>query len=232
MTPAELCSTLDSTNLRLDATEGSIVHLCQEAARKSFKAVMVYPASVALCRKVLAGTSVRIGTVIGFPSGRFSTRAKAEEIRFVADQGSDEVDIVMNYSALMDGHRREVQAEIDELVALARRRGQLSKIIVETCFLDDARILESLEICETAGADFIKTSTGFGTKGATVHHIQMWRDKRRSGIKLKAAGGIKNLADARALIAAGAERLGTSNAASILAELTGEGGPAAGTGAY
>lgn len=222
MTPRELCSAIDSTNLRLDATEGDILRLCEEAAQRHFAAVMVYPASVALCRRQLGGKSVRIGTVVGFPSGRFSTRAKAEEIRAVADAGSDEVDIVMNYAAFLAGHSREVQAELDTLVSLARSLGQLSKIIVETCFQTDEQILESLRMCEQAGADFIKTSTGFGTRGATVHQIQLWNKHRRTPIRLKAAGGIKTLADARALMAAGAVRLGTSNALALLQELLGE----------
>jgi deoxyribose-phosphate aldolase len=232
LTPAQLASTLDSTNLRLDASEADIEQLCREAAVHRFACVMIYPASVPLAARVLAGTGLRIGTVIGFPSGRFSTEAKAAEITVAHRAGAHEVDIVMNYPALLAGHTAEVAAEVAALTRLAHGNGQLIKVIVETCFLDDARKLAALQICEDAGADFIKTSTGFGTAGAKVADIAAWAAARKTGIALKASGGIKTLADARALIAAGATRLGTSNAAAILAEFTGGAAPAAPSGGY
>ena len=228
-TPAQLATMLDSTNLRLDASEADIEQLCREAAVHRFACVMIYPASVPLAARVLAGTGLGIGTVIGFPSGRFSTEAKAAEITAAHRAGAHEVDIVMNYPALLAGHAAEVAKEVSALTFLAHGQGQLIKVIVETCFLDEARRLEALKICEDAGADFIKTSTGFGTAGAKVSDIAAWTAARRGAIRLKASGGIKTLADARALIAAGATRLGTSNAAAILAELAGaaaQGGPA------
>ena len=228
-TPAQLATMLDSTNLRLDASEADIEQLCREAAVHRFACVMIYPASVPLAARVLAGTGLGIGTVIGFPSGRFSTEAKAAEITAAHRAGAHEVDIVMNYPALLAGHAAEVAKEVSALTFLAHGQGQLIKVIVETCFLDEARRLEALKICEDAGADFIKTSTGFGTAGAKVADIAAWTAARRGAIRLKASGGIKTLADARALIAAGATRLGTSNAAAILAELAGaaaQGGPA------
>ncbi len=221
LTHAQLAAMLDSTNLRLDATEADIEQLCREAALHRCACVMIYPASVALAARILAGTGMHIGTVIGFPSGRFSTEAKAAEITAAHRAGAHEVDIVMNYPALLAGHSAEVAAEVSALTHLAHRQGQLIKVIVETCFLDDARRLEALRICEDAGADFIKTSTGFGTAGAKVEHIAAWSKARRGAIRLKASGGIKTLADARALIDAGATRLGTSNASTLLAELSG-----------
>ena len=221
LTPAALAASLDSTNLRLDASEADIEQLALDAARHRFACVMIYPASVPLVARVLAGTGTRIGTVIGFPSGRFSTDAKAAEIVAAHRAGAHEVDIVMNYLALRAGHLAEVTAEVTRLTQLAHDQGQLIKVIVETCFLDDTQKLTALEICETAGADFIKTSTGFGTAGANPADIAAWAAARKTPIALKASGGIKTLADARALLAAGATRLGTSNAAAILAELNG-----------
>jgi deoxyribose-phosphate aldolase len=221
MTSAQLAAALDSTNLRLDASEADIEQLALEAAQHRFACVMIYPASVPLAARVLAGTGTRIGTVIGFPSGRFSTDAKAAEITAAHRAGAHEVDIVMNYPALKAGHLTAVTAEVIRLTQLAHDQGQLIKVIVETCYLTDTEKLAALLICETAGADFIKTSTGFGTAGAKVTDIAAWAAARKTPIALKASGGIKTLADATALLTAGATRLGTSNAAAILAEFHG-----------
>jgi deoxyribose-phosphate aldolase len=230
-TPENFAAALDSTNLRLDASEADIDALCAEAQEHRFACVMIYPASVPRAASVLAGSSVRIGTVIGFPSGRFSLAAKAAEIETMADAGVHEVDIVMNYAALRDGREGDVATEIGDLTALAHGHGQLVKVITENCYLNDTQILTALRLCEDAGVDYIKTSTGFGTAGAKLEHIRLWAEKRRGPIKLKAAGGIKTLPDALALLAAGAERLGTSNAAALLAELRG-GKSATVSGAY
>lgn len=231
MNSAELAAALDSTNLRLDAPAADIVALCKEAAEHRFACVMIYPASVPLAARELAGTGIKIGTVIGFPSGRFSTAAKAAEITAMHEAGAQEVDIVLNYAALRDGDLESVDAELRALVKLAHGHGQLIKVIVETCFLTAEQQLTALSFCEDAGADFIKTSTGFGTAGAKVADIAAWAAARRGSIQLKASGGIKTLADAQALIAAGATRLGTSNAASILAEFNG-GKPATPSAGY
>jgi deoxyribose-phosphate aldolase len=227
MTSAQLAAALDSTNLRLDASAADITALCHEAAKHRFACVMIYPASVPLAASVLAGSGIKIGTVIGFPSGRFSTSAKAAEIDAMHAAGAHEVDIVMNYAALRDGDFKLVDTELRALVQRAHNHGQLVKIIVETCYLDADQRLTALRLCEDARADFIKTSTGFGSAGAKIEHIAAWAAARRGTIQLKASGGIKTLADACALLAAGATRLGTSNAASILAEFAGA-APAAG----
>jgi len=232
LSPAQLAATMDSTNLRLDATASDIESLCVEAAAERFACVMIYPASVPLAARVLAGTGMRIGTVIGFPSGRFATVAKAAEIEAAGAAGAHEVDIVMNYAALREGERAAVSAEVLQLATLAHKLGLLIKVIVETCFLPEACLLPALQICEDAGADFIKTSTGFGSAGAKPAHLALWAAHRRGSIQLKAAGGIKTLADAQALLAAGAARLGTSNAAAIVAEARGKTPAAPTRGAY
>ena len=218
---AQLAAALDSTNLRLDATATDIEKLCREAAEQKFACVMIYPASIPLAARVLKGTDMKIGTVIGFPSGRFATRAKAAEIEAAHAAGAQEVDIVMNYAALRDGDAATVSTEVTQLTALAHKLGLLIKVIVETCYLPEPCLLSALKICEDAGADFIKTSTGFGSAGAKAEHLALWASHRRSKIQLKAAGGIKTLADAQSMLAAGATRLGTSNAAAIVAEARG-----------
>lgn len=216
----ELAKFCDSTNLRLEATEADIEKLCREAVEFEFACVMIYPASVAAAARLLKGSGMKIGTVIGFPSGRFATEAKAAEISAALKAGAAEVDIVMNYPALKAGHAAEVAKEVRTLTELAHGNGQLIKVIVETCFLTESEKMAALLICEDAGADFIKTSTGFGSRGASVEDIKLWAENRKGKIGLKASGGIKTLADALGLIKAGAMRLGTSNAAGIVQELS------------
>jgi deoxyribose-phosphate aldolase len=221
LTREALVATFDSTNLRLDATDADLARLADEAATHHFAAVMLYPTGVAEAARRLRGTGVKVGTVIGFPSGRFTTAAKLAEIEAVRAAGADEVDIVLNYPALREGRGGEAAAEIARLTGRAHALGAVVKVIVETCYLDAAQRLAALRLCEDADVDFIKTSTGFGSGGAKVEHIRDWAAQRRGRIQLKASGGIKTLADARALIDAGAARLGTSNAGAILAEFLG-----------
>lgn len=232
LTPAQLAAMFDSTNLRLDATHADIEKLCREAAEKRFACVMIYPASIPLAARVLKDTGTPIGTVIGFPSGRFATSAKAAEITAAHTAGAYEVDIVMNYAALREGELAAVANEVSQLTTHAHKLGLLIKVIVETCYLREVDLLPALKICEDAGSDFIKTSTGFGSAGAKAEHLALWAKNRTTKIQLKAAGGIKTLSDARTLIAAGATRLGTSSAAAILAEAGGAAASTSASGTY
>jgi deoxyribose-phosphate aldolase len=222
MTPADFAATLDATNLKLDASDGEICALCDEAAHAGYASVCVYPTSVSMCADILYNTSARVCTVIGFPHGRSSLEAKREEILRAKHHGAAEVDIVMNYAALRAGEKGLATEELVQLCQTARDAQLLTKIIVETCFLNEAQKLAALSACETAGADFIKTSTGFGSAGANVDDIQLFATQRTGAIKIKASGGIRSLSSALALLDAGAERLGVSAAAALLAELKGE----------
>jgi deoxyribose-phosphate aldolase len=147
--------------------------------------------------------------------------SKREEIIRAKANGANEVDIVMNYAALRADDKTIVTEEIVRLCIVARESELLTKVIVETCYLNEAQKLTALAICEKAGADFIKTSTGFGSGGATIEDIKLFADNRKGSIKIKASGGIRALSDALALIEAGAERLGVSAARELLAELNG-----------
>ncbi len=227
-----IAACLDSTNLRLDATSADIRKLSEEALSLRCACVMIYPTSIPLAADILRGSQVGVGTVIGFPSGRFSTEAKLADLRFAATAGAREVDVVMDHGALRDGHSADVGRELATLAAEAHARGMTIKVITENCFLDDQQILQALRLCEDAGVDFIKTSTGFGSAGAKVAHVALWAGARTTRIKIKAAGGIRTLADATALLAAGAERLGTSNAAAIVSEARGHVSTTAPAGAY
>ncbi len=230
LTAPQFAAHFDSTNLRLDATDADLRQLCAEAIEHGFASVMVYPTAIPLCREALEGSVVKIGTVIGFPSGRFSVNAKAAEIEVAKKAGVHEVDIVMNYPALREGHAQFVEAELRTLCDMARERGLLTKVIVETCYLSEEQKHTALRLCEAARADYIKTSTGFGAAGAQVEDIRRWAQARETEIKNKAAGGMKNAADALAMIEAGAERLGASKARPFLEEFIGgeAGAPTAG----
>jgi deoxyribose-phosphate aldolase len=219
LSPRELATYMDSTNLQLNASLAELKQLCKEARDWNCAAVCLYPSDVTLAAELLRDSPVRIATVVGFPSGRFSLMAKEAEIAESARAGAHEVDIVMNYADLLAGKTTRVEEELKVLVANAQSHGLLSKIIVETCFLQECHLLQVLELCESAGADFIKTSTGFGTGGATEEHIRLWA-RNRHRIRIKASGGIRQLSDAIRMIDAGADRLGLSSAASILTELS------------
>ncbi|MFW6218105.1 MAG: deoxyribose-phosphate aldolase [Verrucomicrobiota bacterium] len=222
MQPEEFANYLDSTNLKLDASDGEICALCDEAAQAGYASVCIYPTSVTICTSILYGTPVKVCTVIGFPHGRSTLEAKREEILRVADQGAGEVDIVMNYAALRAGEKSLVTDELASLCKTAREHNLLTKVIVETCYLDRDQKLQALAACESADADFIKTSTGFGSGGASVEDVALFREHRGNSIRIKASGGIRTLKEALALIDAGAERLGVSAAGKLLAEFKGE----------
>ncbi len=222
MNASDFAATLDATNLKLDASDGVICALCDEAAHAGYASVCVYPTSVSICSDILYNSKAGVCTVIGFPHGRSSFESKREEILRAKANGANEVDIVMNHAALRAGDKTIVTEEIVHLCEVARESGLLTKIIVETCYLNEAQKLAALAICEQARADFIKTSTGFGSGGATVDDIKLFADNRKGPIKIKASGGIRTLSDALALLEAGADRLGVSAASALLAELKGE----------
>lgn len=216
---SEIAGALDATNLKLDASTEDIENLCHDALAYSVAAVCVYPTSIALCRKILGSGDVGLAAVIGFPSGRYSVASKCTEIDEVASLGASEVDIVLNYPALIAGRRDIVQKEAADLANTCRKVGLVSKFIVETCFLNVEAKQTMLSICEDSGADFIKTSTGFGSKGADLADIKGWAAARKSvHLKIKASGGIRSREQVETFLAAGASRIGLSSAKAVLEE--------------
>lgn len=233
MNRSEIASALDSTNLKLDARPEDIARLCEEAIALQVKAVCVYPSSVPQCAALLAGSGVGLAAVVGFPSGRFSVESKRAELATLAPAGATEVDVVIDYSALWEtgGHAR-VGMEIAALASTAREHGLLSKFIVETCFLSGEEKRRVLDACIEGGADFIKTSTGFGSAGADLEDIRTWaRARGDAPLKIKASGGIRTREQVEAFLAAGAERIGLSGAAAVLNKAD-DNDPAASSGAY
>ena len=218
MNTTEFAAKLDATNLKLGASYKDVQILCDEAIQARYAAVCVYPSYLPLCSDRLKGTEVNICTVVGFPHGCSGLQSKCEEIAYAQAHGAKEVDIVINHAALRSGNIKIVTDETISLCATARNANLLSKVIVETCYLDEAQKLAALKICEQAGAGFIKTSTGFGSGGATVEDVIHFATHRSTPIKIKASGGIRTLEQALALLEAGAERLGVSAAGQLLEE--------------
>lgn len=207
----ELAGMIDHTYLKPYGTEENMQKLCDEARRYGFAMVAINPAEVTTCAALLADCPVRVGAAIGFPLGQTTTECKAFETRDAIAKGATEIDTVINIRALQKGQIDVVKQEIEDMVAICRPAGVICKVILETCYLSDAEKETVCRIAREAGVDFVKTSTGFGTAGATVHDVALMRRVVGPSIGVKAAGGIRDLDTALALIEAGATRLGTSS---------------------
>ncbi|MDF2613057.1 MAG: deoxyribose-phosphate aldolase [Clostridia bacterium] len=220
----DIAQTIDHTCLKATASEEDIKKLCEEAVNYHFKTVCVPTCYVAMATHLLAGTSVGVTTVVGFPLGNETPAAKAFEAREAVINGATDVDMVINIGALKDKKYDYVKYDIQEVVKAAKEvcKHAIVKVIIETCYLEEDEIKTVTEIVAEAGADFVKTSTGFGTGGATLQHIKLMKSIVGDKIKIKAAGGISDLDVAKALIEAGADRLGTSKSVTIVTNLKSE----------
>lgn len=208
---------IDHTNLKPFATEQDIIKLCDEAKKYDFASVCVNPYDIALAKKLLAGSDVKVCTVIGFPLGRNKTEIKVAETEAALKDGCEEFDMVINVGALKDGKADYVRDEIAAIVKAAQ--GNTVKVIIETGLLtDDEKALATRLSCE-AGAHFVKTCTGVSAGVATVEDVKIMKANLSGDAKIKASSGIKTGEAAKALIEAGAERLGTSSGAAIINDL-------------
>ena len=210
LTKRQLASYLDSTYLKPFGAPEIIDNLCREAAEYGFASVAVNGDEVAKCAALLKGTGVKVTAVAGFPLGQMSMDAKIYEVRDVLAKGAGEVDIVQNVRRLQAGDRKYVLDARTLFSRICRDVGATSKVILENCYLSDAEKLLSCKLACEAGVDFVKTSTGFGTGGATVADVALMRAAVGPEKGVKAAGGIRTLEDAKAMLKAGATRLGTS----------------------
>jgi len=220
---------IDHTQLKPEATAGQIVKLCDEAKEYSFGAVMLNPCYVELAHSRLQGSGVKVGTVIGFPLGATLAAVKRFEAAEALKLGAAEIDMVQNIGALKSGNRELVSSEIRALAELAHERGALLKVILEMGLLTEEEKVIACELSEKAGADFVKTSTGFLGGVAMIQDVALMRRTVKIGVK--ASGGIRTAADAKAMIDAGAGRLGTSAGVNIIRELRNE-SAAGSTAAY
>lgn len=209
---------IDHTLLKPDATAADIETLCREAAQHRFATVCINPTWVAAAALALRGTGVGVCTVVGFPLGATTTDVKAYETRRVIADGATEVDMVINVGALKSGNLRLVEQDIEAVATACRTCGVVSKVIIEAALLTDDEKVTACTLAKAAGADFVKTSTGFGPGGATVADVSLMRRVVGAEMGVKAAGGVRDLGQMQAMVAAGATRVGASAGVRIVRE--------------
>ena len=213
---ASLAALIDHTILRPDATADEIRQVCAEARHYGFASVCVNPARVALATAELRGSGVKVCSVAGFPLGATPTSAKLHEAESALREGAQEIDMVIHVGALKDRDYQAVKSDIESLAQLCHGGGARLKVIIETCLLDDAEKVAACALAKMAGADFVKTSTGFSKAGATAADVALMRRVVGPEMGVKAAGGIRTLADLRAMVDAGATRIGASASVKIM----------------
>ena len=205
---------IDHTLLKATASKNDITKLCTEAKEYNFYSVCVNGCNVALAKSELKGTKIKVCSVVGFPLGAMSTQAKVDEAKTAIDSGADEIDMVINIGLLkskdFDGVWKDIEAVKNMMP------NHILKVILETCYLEELEIIKASELAIQSGADFIKTSTGFGTGGATIHGIKLMKSVAKNEIKIKASGGIKDTKTALEFINLGVDRLGTSSGIAIV----------------
>lgn len=225
-----LAAVIDHTLLKPEATQVDIERVCREALQHTFASVCINPYWVPHAASLLHASPIRVCTVIGFPLGANQAEVKLAEASIALAHGARELDMVQNVGALRSGDFDLVEREIAELAELAHRSGAILKVILETCLLDREQKVHACRLAAAAKADFVKTSTGFSTAGATVDEVRLMRATVGPSVGVKASGGIRTLASLEAMLAAGATRIGASAGVEILQELAGA--PAASSGKY
>jgi deoxyribose-phosphate aldolase len=215
MATTNVAAMIDHTLLKPEATKQQIETLCQEAREQKFFSVCINPTWVSTAKKLLNGSGVKVCTVIGFPLGATTAETKAFETKNAIDNGADEVDMVINIGALKDNDNELVEKDILAVVEAAKGRA-LTKVIIETSLLTREEKIRACELSVKAGADYVKTSTGFSTGGATFDDIALMRQTVGPDIGVKASGGVRSTADAKKMIEAGASRIGASSSVAII----------------
>ncbi len=210
--------TIDHTLLKADATKDAIIHLCEEARLYDFASVCVNPSWVNVCHDQLKNTSVAVCTVIGFPLGANETATKVFETQVALQNGATEFDMVINLGRLKEGDDAYVVDDIASVVKAAE--GNIVKVIIETALLSEPEKIRACQLCVQAKAHFVKTSTGFSSSGATVEDVKLMKQTVGSLARIKAAGGVRSMEDVKAMIDAGADRIGTSSGVALVQGLT------------
>ena len=215
LTISRLAEMIDHTKLNAYAAANDIKEICQDARDYNFGAVCINPVHVKLASQLLEGSKTEVCTVVGFPLGATTTKIKAAEADLALSQGATEIDMVINLQRVRDGDWDAVNRDISAVVDTVRGRG-ITKVILETGYLIRDQIVQACKVCVDAGADFVKTSTGFGVMGATYDHVKLMRQTVGPNIGVKASGGIRNFKSALYMIEAGANRIGTSAGVAII----------------
>lgn len=215
MNKNELSKFIDHTVLKAETSEKAVEKVCKEALEYKFASVCINPCNVKLASKLLEGSEVKVCTVIGFPLGANTSKVKAFETEDAILNGAHEVDMVINIGKLKDKDYDYVREDIKAVVNAAKGKA-LTKVIIETCLLTDEEKVKACELAKEAGADFVKTSTGFSTGGATPEDIKLMRETVGPNMGVKASGGVRNIDDAEAVIKNGATRIGASSSIDIV----------------
>jgi len=216
LSPAQLAKTIDHTLLKPEAVPSQVEQLCSEAKEYHFATVCVNATNVALCAELLKGTDVKVCSVVGFPLGATLPSVKAFETEQAISAGAQEIDMVLNIGALKAGNEKLVLEDIKAVVTAAHKHNKIVKVIFETCLLTEEEKVKACLISKEAGADFVKTSTGFNTAGATLEDVALMRKTVGEKIGVKAAGGVRTRDDVLAMVEAGATRIGTSGGVKIM----------------
>ena len=210
ITKEQLAQMIDHTNLKAFSDDAAFKKLCEEANLYGFKALAINGAQIERCKKYLGESQVHIGVTVGFPLGQMTIESKVFETRDAIEKGAHEIDYVLNVAELKNGNTEYIEREMREITQACHDKGVICKVIFENCYLTDEEKRTAAEISLKVLPDFIKTSTGFGTGGATVEDVRLMKSVVGDAVKVKAAGGIRDFETAAAMIEAGAERLGTS----------------------
>ena len=219
MTKQDLAKMIDHTNLKAFATEADMQKLCEEAKTYGFAMVAINSGQSERCAAFLKDSDVHVGAAIGFPLGQTTIATKVFETEDAILNGADEIDYLINITELKAKNYAFMKEEMKQIVDICRKHNVISKVIFENCYLTKDEIIKMCEIANEVKPDFIKTSTGFGTSGATLEDVQLMRKHADPAIKVKAAGGIRDLKTALAFVEAGAERIGTSCGIDIIEEM-------------
>lgn len=209
---------IDHTNLKPYATDEDMKQLCEEAKENHFRMVAINSSRTAYCHALLKGTDVHVGAAISFPLGQTDTAVKLYETETAIREGADEIDYVVSLSDIKNGDWYKVEDEMRRMTQLCHSHGALLKVIFEVCYLNEDEIIHLSKMAGKVGPDFIKTSTGFASSGATVEAVRLMKAHCGDHVKVKAAGGIRTWQAFRAMVDAGAERIGTSSGLKIMAE--------------
>lgn len=216
LSAANIASYIDHTLLKPEASMDEIKILCEEALQFNFASVCVNSSNTEFCFDLLKGSNVKVCTVIGFPLGSTLSSVKVFEAEEAIKAGAEEIDMVINSGKLKEQEDEYELHEIQDIVLVAKKYNSIVKVILETCLLTDEEKVRACLLCKKAKADFVKTSTGFSKGGATLHDVALMKFVLGDSLKVKASGGIRSLEDAKAMIAAGADRLGTSSGVKIM----------------
>lgn len=222
ITKEQLAGMMDYTFLKAYATDKDFETLCIEAKENHFAMVAINSSPVKLCKQFLKHTEVHVGAAISFPLGQTTIKMKLFEAEQAILEGADEIDYVINIGELKQGNLAYIESEMEQMVKICHKHDILCKVIFENCYLTKEEIKQVSEIAKRVQPDFIKTSTGFGTSGATIEDITIMKETVGNDVHIKAAGGIRDWATCKAMIDAGAERIGTSNSITIVEEFVQE----------